>query len=180
MVHYLKLSGLSALAGYSVHRSREMTSQEEVHFPFPHKKLKRIEEPDAGRGGNSATLWGRPIKCHFSSLDWFGLYGPKPTVSSCCERGEFRGTEEMRGSFEAAIRIPLRASSFLFNFNNLAFLCNPRKSLKFQWFSFSITATFPACQEPMSLGRLRQTSDAAISLTGKGGLAGIPIVWFAR
>jgi hypothetical protein len=32
----------------------------------------------------------------------------------------------------------------------------------------------------MSLGRLRQNSDAAISLTGKVVLAGIPLVRFAR
>jgi len=32
----------------------------------------------------------------------------------------------------------------------------------------------------MSLGRLRQNSDAAISLTGKVVLAGIPLVGFAR
>jgi hypothetical protein len=42
----------------------------------------------------------------------------------------------MRGSFEGAIRIPLRASSFLFN--DLVFLRIPRKSLKFLTSVFSI------------------------------------------
>src|SRR6266849_10160059 len=44
--------------------------------------------------------------------------------------------EEKRGSFEGAIRIPLRALSFLFN--DLAFLGIPRKSLKFLTLLFSI------------------------------------------
>ena len=38
----------------------------------------------------------------------------------------------------------------------------------------------PASQEPMSPGRLRQNSDAAISLTGRVVLAGIPLVRFVR
>jgi hypothetical protein len=44
--------------------------------------------------------------------------------------------EEIRGSFEGAIRIPLRSSSFLFN--DLGFLAIPRKSLKFLMLLFSI------------------------------------------
>ena len=44
--------------------------------------------------------------------------------------------EEKRGSFEGAIRIPLHASSFLFN--DLAFLVIPRKSLRFLAALFSI------------------------------------------
>jgi len=62
-------------------------------------------------------------------------FGPKPTLSSWYPKREFHGTDEMRGSFEGAIRIPLRALSFLFN--DLAFLCIPCKSLKFHWFLFS-------------------------------------------
>ena len=57
---------------------------------------------------------------------------------------EFHGSDEMRGSFEGAIRISLRALSFLFN--DLAFLCIPRKSLKFLTSLFSIpTAPTNAC-----------------------------------
>ena len=44
--------------------------------------------------------------------------------------------EKKRGSFEGAIRIPSRASSFLFN--DLVFLRIPRKSLKFHSALFSI------------------------------------------
>jgi hypothetical protein len=44
--------------------------------------------------------------------------------------------EEKRGSFEGAIRIPLHASSFLFN--DLAFLVIPRKFLRFLTPLFSI------------------------------------------
>lgn len=64
------------------------------------------------------------------------------TVAIFVVRGkkEFHGADEMRGSFEGAIRVPLRALSFLFN--DIAFLCIPRKSLKFHWFLFSI-ATIP-------------------------------------
>jgi hypothetical protein len=54
-----------------------------------------------------------------------------------------------RGSFEGAIRIPLRALLFLFN--DLAFLRNPRKSLKFHWILFSIatdpTNDLPHCSQ---------------------------------
>jgi hypothetical protein len=44
--------------------------------------------------------------------------------------------EEKRGSFEGAIRIPLHASSFLFN--DLAFLVIPRKFLRFLTPLFSV------------------------------------------
>jgi hypothetical protein len=46
------------------------------------------------------------------------------------------GLTKMRGSFEGAIRIPLRSSLFLFN--DLVFLRIPRKSLKFHSSLFSI------------------------------------------
>jgi hypothetical protein len=55
-------------------------------------------------------------------------FGPKPTLSSWYQKREFHGTDEKRGSFEGAIRIPLRALLCLFN--DLAFLCIPRKSLE--------------------------------------------------
>jgi hypothetical protein len=63
-------------------------------------------------------------------------FGPKPTLSSWYQKREFHGTDEKRGSFEGAIRIPLRALLFLFN--DLAFLCIPCKSLKFLTLLFSI------------------------------------------
>src|SRR6267378_1464497 len=40
-------------------------------------------------------------------------FDPKPTLSSRYEKREFHRTDEKRGSFEGAIRIPLRALSFL-------------------------------------------------------------------
>src|SRR5580700_119019 len=49
---------------------------------------------------------------------------------------ESQQPEKKRGSFEGAIRIPLRASLFLFN--DLGFLHVPRKSLKFHSSLFSI------------------------------------------
>jgi len=97
-------------------------------------------------------------------------FDPKPTLSSRYEKREFHRTDEKRGSFEGAIRIPLRALSFLSRnsilsplesvdldieflahtttpkgwpvlFNNLVFLRVPRKSLNFHWFLFSIPNT---------------------------------------
>ena len=49
--------------------------------------------------------------------------------------------EKERGSFEVAIRIPLRSPSFLFN--DLVFLRIPRKSLKPRQLLFSIPTTLP-------------------------------------
>jgi hypothetical protein len=66
--------------------------------------------------------------------------GPKPASSS---RPQVREPQknprvrEKRGSFEGAIRIPLRSPSFLFN--DLVFLGIPRKSLKFRQLLFSIS-----------------------------------------
>jgi len=50
-------------------------------------------------------------------------------------------TREIRGSFDGAIRIPLHALMLLFN--DLAFLCIPRKSLKFHALLFSISTAPP-------------------------------------
>jgi len=58
--------------------------------------------------------------------------------------------EEKRGSFEGAIRIPLRALSFLFN--DLAFLRIPRKSLKFLTLLFSIPTAHTV--QPIDMNRL--------------------------
>jgi hypothetical protein len=58
---------------------------------------------------------------------------------------EFHGIDEMRGSFGGAIRIPLRALSFLFN--DLVFPGISCKSLKFLILLFSI-ATDPANDLP--------------------------------
>ena len=49
--------------------------------------------------------------------------------------------EEKRGSFEGAIRIPLR--SLMLFFNGLALLRIPRKSLKFHSSLFSIPTALP-------------------------------------
>jgi hypothetical protein len=76
-------------------------------------------------------------------------YDPKPTLSSRYEKREFHRTDEKRGSFEGAIRIPLRTLSFLFN--NLVFLRVPRKSLKFHSSLFSIP-TAPGMQEDWIIG----------------------------
>jgi hypothetical protein len=55
---------------------------------------------------------------------------------------EFHETDEIRGSFEGAIRISFHSLSFLFN--DLAFLDIPRKSLKFLTLLFSLP-TASAC-----------------------------------
>jgi hypothetical protein len=73
----------------------------------------------------------------------------KPTLSSCGEKIEFNGTDEMRGSFEGAIRIPLHASLFLCN--DLAFLCIPCKSLKF----LALLCSIPSAPTKFSHSKLQ-------------------------
>jgi hypothetical protein len=58
---------------------------------------------------------------------------------------ESQQIRENRGSFKGAIRIPLRALMFLFN--DLAYLCIPRKSLKFLALLFSIPTAPTKLQE---------------------------------
>ena len=63
-----------------------------------------------------------------------------PETDAIFEVGErFHGANEKRGSFEGAIRIPLRSPSFLFN--DFMFLRIPRKSLKSHSSLFSIPTT---------------------------------------
>jgi hypothetical protein len=60
-------------------------------------------------------------------------FGPETDTILGREGKKLHETDEMRGSFERAIRIPLRPSLFLFN--DLEFLRIPRKSLKFLSFA---------------------------------------------
>ena len=88
--------------------------------------------------GGERNLLILKMKCRFAIRA--AKFGPE-TDAVFVLRGnkEFHETDEMRGSFEGAIRIPLRALSFLFS--DLAFLCIPCKSLKFLPSLFSISTT---------------------------------------
>jgi hypothetical protein len=88
------------------------------------------------------------------------ILGPEADLScrQCVQKKTFRisTTDEKRGSFEGARRIPLRARTFLFN--DLAFLRIPRKSLKFLTLLFSIPTALECTEtEPLDRSPSRRT-----------------------
>jgi hypothetical protein len=111
-----------------------------------------LRAPKAGALGCKSLILG--IERRFAIRA--AKFGPEADAISRREGREFHRTNEKRGSFEGAIRIPLRALLFLFN--DLAFPRIPRNSLKFlrSLFSIPTAPTKVSCfQSLISLGTLQ-------------------------